>query len=318
VKLPIGNVFRESLADIWNGPNARRIRESIHDGSFRFCGECPFLQGAPSGPVMDRSAVSNERHLAWMNTGTTEVAEVDDLNLAYDRTCNISCPSCRKSVIVEKGPTLRYLAAVQSRTLAGEALAKIRWLWITGSGDPFASKTYRDLLRSIDPARYPNLSVRLHTNGLLFDEDAWLGLGAARNIVRTVCISIDAATKETYEVNRRGGNFDTLQERLAFVAELRRRGPVRRLEFFFVVQANNFREMPAFAELAREFGADAVLFTPLRNWGTFDDREYAERAVHRPEHAEHAEYRRVRGAFPVILRLSRTGAPVCPVDSSPE
>jgi hypothetical protein len=56
-----------------------------------------------------------------------------------------------------------------------------------------------------------------------------------------------------------------------------------------VVQANNFREMPDFVRLGRRFGFDMVYFGRIRNWGTFTAEEYRARAVHLPDHPEHAE-----------------------------
>jgi hypothetical protein len=58
------------------------------------------------------------------------------------------------------------------------------------------------------------------------------------------------------------------------------------------VQANNWREMPEFAELGRKFGVDVVLFTGLKNWGTYSREDYAERAVHLPEHPDYDAFKR--------------------------
>jgi MoaA/NifB/PqqE/SkfB family radical SAM enzyme len=111
--------------------------------------------------------------------------------------------------------------------------------------------------------------------------------------VRSADISIDAATPATYAENRRGGEFDILLERLEFIARLRREGPLEWFGINMTVQANNFREMTAFAALGRRFGADVVSFAQITNWGTFSAEEFAARAVHKPEHPEHAEFRRV-------------------------
>src|SRR4051794_31621476 len=44
----VGNVGNESIASIWNGARAQKVRRSILDGSFAFCGACPLLE-----PVVD-------------------------------------------------------------------------------------------------------------------------------------------------------------------------------------------------------------------------------------------------------------------------
>jgi hypothetical protein len=61
------------------------------------------------------------------------------------------------------------------------------------------------------------------------------------------------------------------------------------VKIHMVVQANNFREMPAFVEIGARFAADRIYFSRLDQWGTFSKDEYRQRAVHRPEHPEHRE-----------------------------
>ena len=56
------------------------------------------------------------------------------------------------------------------------------------------------------------------------------------------------------------------------------------------MQANNWREMPDFVTLAERFGADRVLFSTLRNWGTFAEDEFRRRAVHARIHPERGEF----------------------------
>jgi hypothetical protein len=286
----IGNVWRDDVAGIWNGETAQAIRRSVLDGSFRHCTACPFLATA-TGCVRHADALDDPDERALLESGAVVVGGPALVNLAYDRTCNLSCPSCRSEMVVVTGGRFAALAALQERVLDGDLLSRIEWLNVTGSGDPFASRLYRDLLRAIDPARHPRLRVKLHTNGLLFTPDAWSDLGPIRERVEQVEVSVDAACAVTYRANRRGGNWETLLQNLDFIASLRRRGPIRNLQLSFVVQANNWREMPAFVELGEGAGADRIFFSALRNWNTFSEPEMAARAVHRPEHPEHRLFR---------------------------
>ncbi len=286
----IGNVHRSGAEALWNGTVARQIRESILDNSFRYCTACPFLKTRTAfvHPVDERLPPAER---ALLEGAVTVMGRIGTLNLAYDRTCNLSCPSCRKELYVAKGEEYQRLAALQARVLERDLLARLSCLYVTGSGDPFASRLFRELVRGIDPARYPRLSIRLHTNALLWTPEAWEALGPARALVREVEVSIDAASAQTYAVNRRGGDWETLLANLGFVAWLRRERAIGGLQISFVVQANNWRQMPAFVELGRRNDVDLVFFSKLRNWGTFSDQEYRARAVHLPEHPEHARFR---------------------------
>jgi hypothetical protein len=137
----------------------------------------------------------------------------------------------------------------------------------------------------------PNLErIHLHTNGQLWTPRLWETIPEEiRALVRSADISIDAATAETYEVNRRGGRWDVLMRNLEFVRTLRAGGPLERLSVNMCVQANNFAEMPAFVALGERVGADTVAFSHLTNWGTFTDAEFRARAVHEPAHPAHAD-----------------------------
>ena len=282
----VGNVWREDIAAIWNGETAQAIRRSVLGGSFRHCTACPFLATA-SGCVRHADAVDDSDERAMLDAGNVVVDGPVLVNLAYDRTCNLSCPSCRSELVVVTGERFDALASLQARVLDGDLLDRIEWLNVTGSGDLFASRLYRELLRAIEPAHHPRLRVKLHTNGLLFTPDAWSDLGPIRERVAHVEVSVDAACAITYRANRRGGSWETLLENLDFIASLRRRGPIRHLQLSFVVQANNWREMPLFVELGERVCADRIFFSALRNWNTFSEPEFAARAVHRPQHPEH-------------------------------
>jgi hypothetical protein len=133
-------------------------------------------------------------------------------------------------------------------------------------------------------------TLHLHTNGLLWTPRLWETIPTEiRALIRSAEISIDAASPETYRVNRRGGKFGTLLARLEFIQSLRSAGPLERLTISMVVQTNNFHEMRAFVLLGKRFRADTVYFSRLADWGTFSGVELQTRSVHRADHSRHRE-----------------------------
>ena len=308
---PVGNLERQSVEEVWNGPVAQEVRRSILDGSFSHCvaANCPHLQ-ALDGPVQRVDEVDDPDLRRAIDEGLTVLPwGPRDINCSYDRSCNLSCPSCRTQVIVESGARDR-IERIQRR-LSEEALGDARLLYITGSGDPFGSPFFRRWLQTMRRADMPRLErIHLHTNGLLWTERLWETMPAdVRALVKTADISIDAATAETYAANRRGGRFEVLLENLAFVRTLREQGPLEWLSVNMTVQANNVAEMRDFVRLGERLGADGVYFGHLVNWGTFDDAEFARRAVHLPAHPRHAELLAVLAdpvfATPKVLQFTR-------------
>lgn len=282
---PVGRFPGPNPLAAWNGEQAQSIRRSILDGSFRYCTCCPFLTSGKD-PLVRRDRVTNERHLAIIREGRVVMDRVSRLHLTYDRTCNLSCPSCRTRRLSAHGAQLNQLRAFHASVVTPELLRTLDCLYMTGSGDPFASPIFGRLLRTLDAADFPRLRLELHTNGLLLDPKTWEKMKAAQPLVDMIEISIDAADPKTYAENRRGGNWERLQSNLAFVAKLRRDDRFRHLRLSFVVQSNNWREMGRFFRLAHSHAADSIQFTALRNWGTFSTEEYSSRAVHLPAHPE--------------------------------
>jgi hypothetical protein len=292
----IGDVGSQSIREVWNGPQAQEIRRSILDQSFRYCDRklCPFLKTAPNDMVKRIEGLAEgEMRTAIREKRTVLPHGPRNIGCSYDRSCNLSCPSCRVEIVVESGNKLRILD-IQSK-IKEEVLKDAYALYITGSGDPFGSPYFRDWLRSMRIEEMPNLSlIFLHSNGLLWSPEAWHSIPRqVRELVKKAEISIDAAAAETYSVNRRGGDFRKLLKNLEFIGSLREKGPLTSLTFSMVVQKNNFREMPAFVELGRRYNATEVSFTQITNWGTFSAEEFPALDVSSPAHPDHAELRRL-------------------------
>ena len=203
----IGNLGSHSVQDVWNGPVAQDIRRSILDGSFSYCNaaRCPYLQSVRTGSARIEG-VTNPDLRAVIEGGLTVLPYGPrDVNCCFDRSCNLSCPSCRTSLLVETHRRDEILSLQQR--ISDEALVDARLLYITGSGDPFGSPFFRQWLRTMRVEDMPHLEIiHLHTNGLLWNPAMWSSIPApTRALVRYADISIDAATPETYAVNRRVG-----------------------------------------------------------------------------------------------------------------
>lgn len=256
--------------ELWNHPRLVALRERVLAGDYQaHCSRCPlgaqrtgFAAPTPDClPVMERPPAV--------------------LELAQDRTCNLHCPSCRAAREVhsarpEDERVLRaWLAAGRGTVFS-----------VSHLGDPFASPLYRPLLFAARPPE----GARLHlfTNGLLLP-GCWPRMSGWRGRVTGVRQSIDAATAATYELLRRGGTWEKLEHCQRFISALRRGGEIGHWHWAFVVQADNWREMPAFVYRAEEYGADAVYFSGIRRWN-LSAEEYARKNVFDPAHPEHADF----------------------------
>jgi pyruvate-formate lyase-activating enzyme len=281
----IGNFFKQGLEEIWNSQQAVAFRADILSGSFAQCNHrlCPEIAGrhlprrdALRGP--ERQWV--EQRITRLETGPSAV------KMVHDDSCNLACPSCRDRVIVAR----RDRQAELDRTLHGFMLPFLRdcrYLVLSGDGDPFASRHYRDILLHTRQS-HPRMRIGLHTNAVLCDERAWDELGLSGRAAG-VEVSVDAARPETYAVTRRGGDWERLLENLGFLARLRAAREIDMLQLSFVVQLTNVRELGEFVALGRRFGADRVAFSLIEHWGRAGDAAaYRRQRVFDPDHPEHA------------------------------
>ncbi len=262
----VGNVFRDKPDAIWNSKMAQRIRAGVLDGSYSHCDHkaCPAIAGRSLPPRQGFETCGGALAGVIRESMVALPRGPDIVKLCHDDSCNLSCPSCRRHTIVAgKDRQAALDRVVQDFILP--FLVDTRQLVLSGDGDPFASKHYRDVLKAT-AEKHPRLRIGLHTNGVLCDARAWDDC-RLRGRVDSVEVSIDAATAETYDVVRRGGDFARLKRNLAFLSGLRAAGEIKELEFSFVVQARNYREMPAFVEMATALGVDLIRFALIRYWG---------------------------------------------------
>ena len=288
---PIGTLDEEPDA-LWNGPTARDIRASIIDGSFRYCNHlhCPAISNR-SLPYRDVPMA--EAYIAEFESGAPSLPT--NVNLSHDKSCNLSCPSCRSDRYVANKQKQADLDGLTDRFVL-PLLKKASTVMITGSGDPFGSNHFRNIIKKLNATDFPGLRINLITNGQLCDARAWSDLNL-KGRVDNVHVSVDSTTVETYKVVRRLGRFDRLLANLAFLKELRDSGGIASLEFSMVVQSLNFREMPDFVAMAERFSADAVYFQMIRQRDIFSAGEYDVAFIGGPDHPDHTEF----------VRLMRSG-----------
>jgi wyosine [tRNA(Phe)-imidazoG37] synthetase (radical SAM superfamily) len=283
-----GMVKDNNLQVVYNSPAAQEIRASILDGTFSYCNlkACPHFSAGDLPLQKDCVGSAFEDIIANKLT----VLEKKSIWITFDERCNLRCISCRKDFVKyskdDHENVERLLDAVRAN------LTQLEQIGLCGSGDPFASPSLRKFLYDLDASQYPNLKVTILTNGQLFNEQAWDNMKKGRSAIKSVQVSVDAATKETYENVRIGGSFDKLRSNLDFISQLRRNNLIGEFIISFVVNAINFNEMDKFVNLGKSLGCDQVYFSYMVDWGSLSKERYEELAIHLPSHVEHQDFLR--------------------------
>lgn len=286
----VGDCFNQPWEEVWNSPKAQAIRESIHDGSYRFCKkmQCPWIQ---SGEVSTAEALAAESE-DWKDIVTTQKTKIETgpeiVGLSYDRSCNLRCPSCRTSAYTADKDTRDRFDELQEKSIL-PLLRSAKMVSLSGSGDPFASRSFRRLIMRLGPEEYPHLRFHIQTNGMLLTRKEWEKFPNLHGRVEILRVSIDAAKGETHEKLRLGAKWSVMLENMEFFGELKQKGLVKNFWLAFVVQQGNYKEMGDAAELAERLGAQ-IWFARIANFGTFTKEEYLQRAVFLKSHPEYAQF----------------------------
>jgi MoaA/NifB/PqqE/SkfB family radical SAM enzyme len=138
---------------------------------------------------------------------------------------------------------------------------------IGSDGDPFASHVYRHFMEQT-PKRQ-NIRYSILTNGLMFREFHTQVPDVISNL-NELGVSIDGASKSTYEKLRLGGKWEKILEGLECMAEQKRKHGFTFI-LHFVVQKDNYHEMLDIIDLGEQFGADHVWLNRIQDWGTMKD-----------------------------------------------
>ena len=272
----IGNLQIQPLNNIIGSATHERLQESMTDSTYRYCNEhqCPYI-------------LAN-------NVGHIQLGEdsIKHLRLAIDDSCNLKCPSCRAKLIFHKDGS-QFKKRIQLADKINDWLQlNLNYNWfndpiqvhIGSDGDPFASHVYRHFMEHT-PKR-DNIKYSILTNGLMFKE-FHTKVPYVINNLQELGVSIDGASKETYEKLRLGGNWDKIRENLDCIAELKEKHNFRFI-LHFVVQKDNYHEMENIIDLGKQYGADRVWLNKIEDWGTMDDFQDAN--IINPKHPLHKDY----------------------------
>ena len=219
--------------------------------------------------------------------------ELDYLPIRMDvenvSRCNFRCTMCQVS---DWGPTFQR---AQDMTLDGfKALVDEQYglieIKVQGMGEPLLGRdTYFEMIRY---ARARHIWIRSTNNGsLLHFKDNYKKL--IDSGINEVQISIDGATKETFEGIRRGSRFELVTANCKLLNDYCNQQGLLRTRMWTLLQRDNASEFLDFVTLAPQLGFKRLTFAlSLSEWGSDDwaraNREVTVEDIMTPELAQEA------------------------------
>jgi MoaA/NifB/PqqE/SkfB family radical SAM enzyme len=174
--------------------------------------------------------------------------------------CNLKCTFCELSYWTEKPADLQF-DNIRKMVMH---LPKLKRIDLTGIGESLMNRQFLEIVAFL---KTRGIYVTLNDNFTLMTERM------ARRIIELevdqIFLSLDGATKQTYEQIRVGANFDKVIANARRLIQIKRELGKRRPEVKIntVVCLTNHHELPGIVELANDIGIGMVQFV---NVITFD------------------------------------------------
>ena len=184
------------------------------------------------------------------------------IDLALTDNCNLKCIMCVRTT--DKTIELNELNFEQVKNIIDKVSEYATTIQLAGGlGEPLL---YRHIFDAIEYSKEKGLEVLLTSNGTLLN---------TKNIDRLInsgldylSLSIDGATKETFETIRAGANFDRTITGIRNLCRIRDKKKANlKIEFVPVIMiGKNLHEVSALVRLAKEVGVDGIAFSDVSYW----------------------------------------------------
>ena len=173
------------------------------------------------------------------------------MHIEMSNRCNANCIICNHFYLDNKG------ASDISDTIMNRLdsiLPYCETVMLNGDGEPFLCS---HIIKIIDTLVGYDIQIGTNTNLSYIPEKMW---DILEHNFRFLNISCDGATKNTYELIRRGLSYSKF---IANLERLNRLAPNLKKNFDCVVMKQNIKELPLIVELASQYGVSCVKFQRL-------------------------------------------------------
>jgi len=192
LEAPLGNVYQNSLSEIWRGEKFEKLRESFRTNRLplTYCSRC-------AGAVLIPKHHSYPQPADFLET----------IHIETTVQCNLDCSFCHREFIEEHrgGETLKAEKVYQllDEIIARESTKRLIWV---GFGEPFLDKRIYQYTAYIKK-NYPEINISSSSNAIVFShkENAKRLVDSGMDLL---VLSIDGPNEEIYLRYRRGGDFN--------------------------------------------------------------------------------------------------------------
>jgi sulfatase maturation enzyme AslB (radical SAM superfamily) len=257
----LGNVNKQSIAEIWNGEGYRKIRnDMLLKGAHAVCSsECAVLKGFKSYQNLDWYKNLEKNSPLFLNAqkNDNELSEgkltLDSMprwmRFAHSYVCNLNCYHCYQAEIRKEKLSLPGTFIHQVFELS----YFYQVLFYYG-GEPFLYEPTRQLLKSQQVN--PHCRHFFVTNATLLNNELFETL--QQKEIGLISCSLDAANGKTYAILRKGGNWQKVLQNLERISEMKK---TKKFVFSIALTVNslNALELEKFCDMGISLGAEPMI-----------------------------------------------------------
>ena len=293
----------DDIFSLLNSYEARSIRSEIDLNRYSYCNQkiCGYLT-APNAKSHYQPPSDDGNFKLLTEDQFTDTSVVTKLPkeicFDFDYTCNFKCPSCRIDMInhnqgpmnkINKSLVEKIKTLIIDRYIEENIPLTIRW----AGGEPLVSHAYLSIWEYIVERKAGNIKNIIQTNGSYLKKRHRL-VKDFLPYINQLRISFDAGSAETYSKIRVNGSWEELLDNCKYIKDLIVQQDLKiDLTSDFVVQLDNFEEIPQYITMAKSLGFNHINLTKMWNWDTWSPEEFTKLNISDPAHPRHDELKKI-------------------------
>jgi len=197
---------------------------------------------------------TNKNFILSINRQKLNCRPIDVISIEINGTCNLNCIMCpRRNTNKERLVNIPY---DKIKTILEKVCPYTQQIEIGGLGESLCHPDFKKIVKTIKDY---GCKLCFSSNGTFFDNDEMSNFLVEN--VNVISISIDAATKETYQKIRIGGDFDKVINGIKRLQNKKaeRQSSTPKLLSKFTVSRLNYHEVIDFIKLSTDLGLTVTL-----------------------------------------------------------
>lgn len=245
----LGNVFNQSVFDVWHGTGYNSLRNLFMRNKIpsRFCATCSGME------LLNKESI------------TYDVVDFPKgLFLENTARCNLNCFACKRDIIAKTRAVFTMPKEKVMKVLNEicDYQPPLSFLLMLGQGEPFLDSNFCSYVSFIK-SKVPNMAILTSTNAIPLDNENKI-VEIINSGIDRITFSIDGATEQSYLKYQIGGDFKKALSNMKKFIEIRNKmhskKPLIIWQYILFRWNDSRKEIKLAQEISKNIGVDKLEF----------------------------------------------------------